>query len=97
LIHGDIGNSVPTADAENQVTTFEYDAVCRVTKLILPDSHEISYSYDANGNLTSLSPPGRPAHVFNYNGLNQEDLYTPPTVIGITTPQTIYNYNLDNQ
>ena len=84
-------------DAENQVTTFEYDAVGRVTKQILPDLREIAYSYDTNGNLTSLTPPARPAHVFNYNAVNQADLYTPPSVVGITTPQTIYDYNLDKQ
>ena len=84
-------------DAENQITSFEYDAVGRVTRQTLPDLREITYNYDANGNLTSLTPPGRPAHVFNYNGVDQEDLYTPPSVPGITTPQTIYAYNLDKQ
>ncbi|MCP4473262.1 MAG: RHS repeat protein, partial [Gammaproteobacteria bacterium] len=84
-------------DAENQVTTFEYDVVGRVTKQILPDLREITYGYDANGNLTSLTPPGRPAHVFIYNGVDQEEQYTPPAVTGITAPQTGYTYNLDEQ
>ncbi len=84
-------------DAENQVTTFAYDAVGRVTRQTLPDNRVISYSYDANGNLESLTPPGRPAHVFNYDGVNQENQYTPPSIAGVTTPQTIYDYNLDKQ
>lgn len=84
-------------DAENQVTRFEYDALGRVTKQILPDLREVGYSYDDNGNLASLTPPGRPAHAFVYDGVDQEKQYTPPAVTGITTPQTVYNYNLDKQ
>ena len=84
-------------DAENQVTTFEYDAVGRVTKQILPDLREIVYTYDTNGNLTSLTPPGRPTHVFSYDGVDLETQYTPPSITGIATPQTGYTYNLDKQ
>jgi RHS repeat-associated protein len=84
-------------DAEQQVTRFEYDALGRVTKQILPDGSEIGYRYDANGNLATLTPPGRPAHVFNYNGVDREERYTPPAVSGATTPQTVYDYNRDKQ
>jgi len=37
-----------------------------VTREILPDNRDIRYSYDPKGNLTSLTPPGRPAHAFTY-------------------------------
>lgn len=84
-------------NAENQTTTFEYDAVGRVTKQTLADLREINYTYDANGNLTSLTPPGRPVHVYQYDGVDQADQYTPPSIAGITTPQTVYGYNLDKQ
>ena len=82
-------------NAETQVTTFEYDAVGRVTKQIMPDNSEINYSYDANGNLTSLTPPGRPAHVYLYDAVDQATQYTPPSIAGIITPQTVYVYNRD--
>ncbi len=82
-------------NAGTQVTTFEYDAVGRVTKQIMPDNREINYRYDANGNLTSLTPPGRPAHVYLYNEVDQAKQYTPPSLAGIVTPQTVYAYNLD--
>jgi len=84
-------------NAENQTTTFEYDALGRVTKQTLPDNRIIHYSYDANGNLTSLTPPGRPAHVYQYSGMDQATQYTPPSLTGITAPQTVYAYNLDEE
>ena len=84
-------------NAENQITQFEYDAVGRVTKQILPDDREILYSYDANGNIISLTPPGRTAHIFNYDGLDQSTQYTPPAVDGMSNPQTTYSYSRDKQ
>ncbi len=50
-----------TADALNRPTRFEYDGVGHVTKQILPDARELIFAYDANGNLISITPPGRPA------------------------------------
>ena len=43
----------------------------------LPDGHEILYSYDANNNLTSITPPARPPHGFGYTPVNLEATYTP--------------------
>jgi RHS repeat-associated protein len=84
-------------DAENQVTGFEYDLAGRINKIIFPDSREVLYEYDANGNLKTLTPPGRPVHVYNYDLVNQPTQYIPPSITGITTPQTVYTYNLDKQ
>jgi len=50
---------------------------------------------DNNGNLTSITPPGRNAHVFNYTAVNLEAGYTPPAVAG--TGATTYQYNLAKQ
>lgn len=84
-------------DAENRTVSFEYDAAGRVTRQTLPDSRVVQYTYNANGNVTSITPPGQPAHVFAYNAFDLEGQYTPPAVTGITTPQTVYAYNLDKQ
>ena len=32
----------------------------------IPDGSVLGYTYDANGNLIALTPPGRPAHTFAY-------------------------------
>ncbi|MGD9171017.1 MAG: hypothetical protein PVI97_13280, partial [Candidatus Thiodiazotropha sp.] len=84
-------------NAEEQTTIFEYDDAGRVNKQILPDTREIGYDYDENGNLASLTPPGRSAHIYRYDGVDQPTQYTPPSISGITTPQTVYTYDRDKK
>jgi len=48
-----------------------------------------------NINLTSITPPGRSAHVFSYTPVNREADYTPPFVAGAGS--TVYQYNLAKQ
>jgi len=45
---------------------------------------------------TSLTPPGRPAHAFEYTPVDLDQSYAPPPV-GSTPTQTRYSYNLDRQ
>jgi len=61
----------------------------------LPDGRVISFGYDANGNLTSITPPGHPAHGFAYSAIDLPSSYTAPDVSGGN--QTTYSYNLDQQ
>jgi RHS repeat-associated protein len=59
----------------------------------LPDGRVISYKYDPNGNLISVTPPGKSAHDFEFTAVNQVSKYLPPSVSG--TGATTYTYNLD--
>ena len=79
-----------------RIPDYEYDTAGRVTRQTLPDGREIRYGYDANGNLTSLMPPGQPAHTFSYTPINLLAQYTPPDV-GIGNTSTQYAYNADKQ
>ncbi|MFA5832146.1 MAG: RHS repeat-associated core domain-containing protein [Bacteroidota bacterium] len=74
-----------------------YDSVGRSILQILPDGRTIGYSYDANSNMTSLTPPSKPAHEFAYDDVDQKSAYNPPLlpVDGLTP--TGYEYNLDKQ
>src|SRR6185295_17502937 len=63
-------------------------------RTVLPDTREITYTWDDNGNLASLTPPGQPAHVFRYTSLDQESEYEPPAV-DANERRTIFTYNLD--
>jgi len=56
----------------------------------------VALPYDANGNVTSITPPGRPAHTFAYTPVDLESDYSPPAA-GFTPKATSYSYNLDRQ
>src|SRR5512139_1819789 len=56
----------------------------------------IDTTYDPNGNLTLLMPPGRDAHLFSYTPVDLEEQYTPPDLPGAQTV-TRYSYNRDKQ
>lgn len=77
-------------------TSFEYDQAGRRTRKILADSREIGFDYDANGNTTSITPPGKSAHTFSFTKVNLEDAYNPPALGLVTTP-TLREYNLDKR
>jgi len=75
---------------------YQYDLAGRVIRQILQDNREILFSYDANGNLTSLLPPGRPGYSFTYTPVNLAQSTVPPDV-SAGTNSTLYRYNLDKQ
>lgn len=55
-----------------------------------------AFEYDANSNLTALTPPGRGAHRFDFTSQDLLSDYVPPSInAGNTT--TGYRYNLDKQ
>jgi YD repeat-containing protein len=76
--------------------SYEYDGAGRVTRQILPDASEINFGYYANGNMTSITPPGKPTHSFIYTKVNQEETYNPPA-LDSEIFQTWYEYTLDRQ
>jgi len=57
----------------------------------LPHGRRVGYGHDANGNIVSLAPPGRPAHGFAYTAVDLEAEYTPPPVDGAATTQYAYD------
>ena len=80
ISYGFDGYMESITDALDRSTGFEYDAVGRITRQQHHDGRSIAYSYDANGNLTSITPPGRSEHHFNYTPVDLEDNYTPPSL-----------------
>ena len=63
----------------------------------LPDGREITFTYDANGNVTSITPPGRSAHGFTYTGVDLTQNYLTPSVSNGGSNTTSYAYNADRQ
>ncbi len=84
-------------DPLTRLTTLDNDAVGRTQTQTLPDLRQIGFAYDANSNVTGITPPGRPQHTFAYNAVDRLSTYTPPAVSGVSAPQTGYAYNLDQQ
>ncbi|MFW5741097.1 MAG: RHS repeat protein, partial [Myxococcota bacterium] len=73
------------------------DAMGRTTRQTLPDGAFIDFGYDGSGNLTSLTPPEKPAHGMQYTPVDLMASYDPPVVSGSGTTSTTYGYNLDRQ
>jgi hypothetical protein len=61
-----------------------------------PDGRLVGFSYDADSNLTSITPPGRPMYNFMSNVIDLVTSFVEPTVGSIPT-STTYSYNLDKQ
>jgi len=84
-------------DTEMRQSTYETDEVGRVLEQQLPDGRVVGLSYDFNGNLTGVTPPGRPVHEFAYTPVDLQDAYAPPIVPGVAEPATLYSYNRDKE
>ena len=91
-----LGLPISVTDPLLRSVGMEYDPAGRLTKVALPDGRDSSATYDANGNLTSVTPPGRPAHVFGYTPVDLQSVYTPPDV-GTGVKQTLWRYDLDRR
>ena len=90
----DAGFVATVKDALGQVTKVDRDLFGRPTKAVEADGEltvgTTNLGWDSNGNLKLVAPPGRPDHQIRYNAVNLLDLYTPPVLTGISTPQTIF-------
>ena len=81
-------------DPLGHTTSYTRDGLGRILSQTQADGSVIGYAYDASGNLTALTPPGRPSHNFTHTALNLIASYTAPTV-GNQNSQTQYTYDAD--
>jgi RHS repeat-associated protein len=84
-----VGRLAAIRDPLGRTVVFSHDPADRPIRQVLTDSRDIAFSYDAEGNLTSLTPPGRPAHAFTFTPVNLPDSYRAPGAV------TQYAYDLD--
>lgn len=90
------GNVESVTDSTGRRIRFTYDAANRVTATELSDGRVVSFTYDRNGDLTSVTPPSRPAHYLGRTPLRSLARYTAPDA-GQGSDQTSYIYNDDRQ
>lgn len=96
LSYGGAGFLDSITDAIGRAVAFTTDAAGRITEQALPDGGLARFAYDANGNVTALTPPGRPDYTFTYTTRDQVSVYAAPTV-GAENNQTGYIYDPDRQ
>ncbi len=97
LTYDAFGNVGMIQNALGLKTSMKYDNAGRLSEEIRPDGKSLKYSYDAAGNLASLTPANNFVHQFSVNLSEDPAGYLPPKVGGISTGATLYSYNLDRQ
>ncbi len=75
-------------------TYFANDPLGRVLSAQTPDSATTAFEWDANSNLTSVTPPGRPPHLMDYSPVGLLSEYTPPVLASIADGRTVNEYNI---
>jgi RHS repeat-associated protein len=76
------------------VTTFDRDGLGRPIATAVGGA-TTGLSWDANGNLSGVTPPGQMTHQLTSNEINLLSSYMPPAVSGIGAPSTNYSYDAD--
>src|SRR5262249_11965990 len=75
---------------------FARDDLGRVLSTRLNSGVDAKTGWNGNSFITSVTPPGKPAHGQNPNSINLLGAYVPPPIPQITQ-STYYNYNTDHQ
>lgn len=88
-----VGTTTPSDPTS--VVTFSYDegGVARSSRVAAPSGAAVDTVVDEHGNVTSITPPGRSAHVFAYGLRDRLSAYQPPPASGtsVTPWQTTYD------
>ncbi|HZQ21445.1 MAG TPA: DUF6531 domain-containing protein [Terriglobales bacterium] len=106
---GTMSNLTSITDANNNVTTFEYDAFGRVTKTTFPSGNIETYSYDANNNLITKTDRKNQTITYTYDLANRLTAKTYPDstsvaytydkasrLTQVTDPTGTYSFTFDN-
>jgi YD repeat-containing protein len=82
-------------DPLSQTMTFVPDALGRTLSQTLGSS-TTSFSWDGDGNMTSVTPPGKPVHGQTFTAVNVREDYVPPAA-GLSVFTTHNDYDLDHR
>lgn len=83
-----------TSDTRTYSTVFLPDGWGRVLRSTT-NGIVTQTSWDANGNLSTVTPPSKPVHSLAYDGLDRLSEYSAPFVPSVYVQQTTYGYDLD--
>jgi RHS repeat-associated protein len=93
LTYDESGRLATWSDFASRTTRYFYDADDRLVRQVLPGNRSLLFSYDPRGNITGVTPPGRPEHVLDFNRVNLTTGYI-PAGLG-PAAKTTYIYNSD--
>jgi RHS repeat-associated protein len=94
MTYGGDGRLQTITDAVGHTTFVTRDAIGRVTDTERPDGAHIGTSYDANGNLISVTPPGKLSTTMTYTATDQLETSAAPPVLAHPSTTT-YAYDGD--
>jgi RHS repeat-associated protein len=89
-----LGRLSTLVDPLNRTNSYSYDSAGRLQQLTLADGQVANFQSDAEFHVTSVTPPGRPAHQFDYNAVGMATNYVPPVVNGLNE-SVGYQYDAD--
>ena len=84
-------------DSLARTTSYQYDRVGRVTRQNYPDGRYVDFDYDEDGNLVSVTPPGRPAHTMRHDSLDRTRMTEPPALSLVPEPETDFEYDAEHR
>ena len=88
------GRLEAVTDPLGQVTRLTTDSLGR-TVALQDAAGTVGFAYDSAGNLSALTPAGRPAHTFTYTLGGLPSTYDAPAVPGVSSTTTRYRYDAD--
>ncbi|MDX2107098.1 MAG: RHS repeat-associated core domain-containing protein [Candidatus Melainabacteria bacterium] len=89
VTYSDNGLRLTAKDANDNVTTFEYDGFDRLTKITFPDDSYEEYAWNENDNLTSFTNRIGDSTEFNYDALSNITSRAPENLATVS-----YEYDL---
>ncbi|MBI4702425.1 MAG: hypothetical protein HY744_15000 [Deltaproteobacteria bacterium] len=81
-------------DPLGRTTQYARDLAGRVVAETRPDGAVVARSYGPTGKMTSVAPPGRPAHLLEYSPVDLLQSYRPPE-LGSGPMATVTSHDLD--
>lgn len=94
--YGPDGRPITLTDPLARPVQLIYNSLGQIERQIQPDERIIDFGYDASGNLVSILPPGKAAHVFSWSPVGRLARYEPPPV-GNGSVVTVNTYDADRR
>jgi RHS repeat-associated protein len=92
------GYAVSVTDNVGPVASWLVDARGRpLTTTFAGTSTQTQLSFDANGNILTVTPPNKPVHTLTYSPVDLLSSYRPPALAAETASTALWQYNLDRQ